>query len=652
MCEGKDQPLVAGRPVSRRTVVLAISAGAVTGGIPAFAQEPRVRRANKRDVGVLASARDLKGHRAADKTVIGLFIEARAFDIPESTNLVQTSGYSAPGRGHASYSYESTVDAAYIADHPETSFLSANGRGFNLAENESLQPEFFGAAGDGLTDDLDAINATLAAAVALGREVRLDPIKSYVLKRGSAVGKLRIPSGIVVNGNNATLKMANGFFTRGVLIDGAQNVTLRNLRIELADTTAGVGYYGIAVQNSSDVLCENVTVIDPTFDQTRDRATRATIDYGFVVCQSTASSQPDGTYAANGTDDLPCNEVRFVNCTADGCWVLGFEYFPKVASHGGRMENCIARNCGNPQAASIIGSDAGAGFKFGQVDIDFQSINCTADTCWHGGILANWSVTHVKNFTIIDYRQNGLLIGNNDHPYFSATTGGNGGTGNALANGVMPYTRQVANIDGLKITHRTGFVPNNTGTQAAIYWGGGAIANSGTVRIENFDLDLGGNHEGIDIDPAANISGIEFANGTIRCNGLPFISRTGLGGMLSGPVIDSITYVNKSKRSAFRYFYVWARNAVIRDMRLIGPSTYGLRLNGGGANIDGLMIANPSSSFIPIQIDDNTPVTYTLSGKVTVIGGSVSRLAQCRSKRPRIRYAAGFTLVWANGNAT
>src|SRR5689334_22554829 len=58
---------------------------------------------------------------------IGLFTNASALSIPNGSDLVQTSGYSEPGKGQARYVFDAGVDAAYAAANPRISFVSANG---------------------------------------------------------------------------------------------------------------------------------------------------------------------------------------------------------------------------------------------------------------------------------------------------------------------------------------------------------------------------------------------------------------------------------------------------------------------------------------------------------------------------------------------
>jgi hypothetical protein len=84
-----------------------------------------------------------KGDPGGNVMAIGLFTAAGGLSIPLGTDLVQTSGYSTKGAGVARYVADAAVDAAYVAAHPRWSFMSANGRGFRIAESR-VTPHMLG----------------------------------------------------------------------------------------------------------------------------------------------------------------------------------------------------------------------------------------------------------------------------------------------------------------------------------------------------------------------------------------------------------------------------------------------------------------------------------------------------------------------------
>jgi hypothetical protein len=106
-------------------------------------------------------AAQFKGDPGGNTMAIGLFTAASGLLIPEGTDLVQTSGYSVVGYGHARYAYDEDVDAAYVIAHPRSSFVSSNGRGFRLVE-APINIQSFGAIPGNGTDCYAAFVAAIA----------------------------------------------------------------------------------------------------------------------------------------------------------------------------------------------------------------------------------------------------------------------------------------------------------------------------------------------------------------------------------------------------------------------------------------------------------------------------------------------------------
>lgn len=88
-----------------------------------------------------------KGDPGGNAMAVGVFTSVNTLTIPVGTDLIQTTGYANRGDGGlARYVYDPAIDAAYVAAHPRASVLTANGRGFRLAE-QVLDPKMFGSAG-------------------------------------------------------------------------------------------------------------------------------------------------------------------------------------------------------------------------------------------------------------------------------------------------------------------------------------------------------------------------------------------------------------------------------------------------------------------------------------------------------------------------
>jgi hypothetical protein len=75
---------------------------------------------------------------------------------------VHTSGYGSVGVGDAWYSYDGTVNGAYVTAHPLVSFLDSLGRGWKLSKRQPLYIEMAGGIANGTTPTDAALTALIA----------------------------------------------------------------------------------------------------------------------------------------------------------------------------------------------------------------------------------------------------------------------------------------------------------------------------------------------------------------------------------------------------------------------------------------------------------------------------------------------------------
>jgi hypothetical protein len=189
----------------------------------------------------------LKGDPGGNAMAIGLMIFAGNLNIPVGTDLVQTSGHSAVGLGIARYSYDASVDAAYVAAHPKSSFRSLNGRGFKYAEPIADLRQL-GAAADLVTDDHDA----LAAAVALNLPIALSgaSIKAtggHVLQSDAAIYG---PGRIEWDASTG----AQWFFSLGADGGGANLSNIAIERVHLTSSSDRAFMHWVRVANSAGTI--------------------------------------------------------------------------------------------------------------------------------------------------------------------------------------------------------------------------------------------------------------------------------------------------------------------------------------------------------------------------------------------------------------
>lgn len=138
-----------------------------------------------------------------------------------------------------------TISGPFKAGPYQVFTLAGTGTVTGLSE---ACPEWFGAAADGTTDDLDAINDALAALVSAKGKLYLTPGKTY----GIQDGYIQVSNGVSeIDGNGATIKSltstsATGILLKGVHYGAAANVkylTIHDLTIDL-NGQSGVGIWG------------------------------------------------------------------------------------------------------------------------------------------------------------------------------------------------------------------------------------------------------------------------------------------------------------------------------------------------------------------------------------------------------------------------
>lgn len=126
------------------------------------------------------------------------------------------------------------------------------------SDSALLQPEAYGAKGDGVTDDTAAINDCLVAAADSGGEVEFAAGKTY-----RTTTSILVPSGVSIRGYGAVLSFAGGdvpaMASKGYL-DGTSpsgRTTIKGLRI-ICTTPGGAAQHGLVLRDYYSLLedCE------------------------------------------------------------------------------------------------------------------------------------------------------------------------------------------------------------------------------------------------------------------------------------------------------------------------------------------------------------------------------------------------------------
>lgn len=499
-----------------------------------------------------------------------------------------------------------TINGSFIA--PISQIFSLSGTGTVTLNNPQTwgYPQYFGAVGDGSTDDTEALNDTFTSC----RKIIMPP-QNYVYKSG----KLKIRANTEIKAYGAKIQIDNGAFGRGVLIDHANDVTVYGLKVELIDTTSTTIFYGISIQNSSRVTLVDVNVEDVNWSNSKVSSTNPVFYYGFLVSQSTTSSLDSGTYAGDGSDDLACDDIKLIRCKAKGCYQYGFEIFPKVASSNHLIDGCVAEDIGNANSASLDP----AGFKSGQCVTGHKMVNCIMKNCWHGFIAANWSVGTWENNEVINYHESGFLLAANDHSYFNPSTGGNGGGGHHV--GTNAFTRGFCKISSNIVWLESSFTPLGTSSCVGYGWFNPSFTDNGQVIIENNNITsyTTSAWTGASIVLAAAVPNFVSRNNQIKGRGGLSVTGTSL---FNAPLFDGDTYINNVLNETNKYARLTGTNARIFNCTFINQTTYGLWINGNGTIVE-------NSKFIDLD-PSNTTTTYgiitddTASNSYYVISNTVA----------------------------
>ena len=264
-----------------------------------------------------------KGDPGGNVMAIGLFIAAATLTIPAGTDTVRTSGYSSAGLGVADYAYDATVDAAYVAAHPRSSFVSFNGRGFKLVHDSEIPVEQFGVKADGVTDDTTALEAALTFLGTLGGGTAKVPggtvvvsayltLPDYVNVRGAGRRRTRILATHAGGGGaTASENLRNGsVFYNAQAINGttACHISIEDLWVDCSNpANQGAGLYqmygdGVYTRNVTFTGCKWGAVLEGSEDVKLDYT-----DLGSGVAGGA------GLWIVNGPDLNPTAEGGFSN---------------------------------------------------------------------------------------------------------------------------------------------------------------------------------------------------------------------------------------------------------------------------------------------------------------------------------------------------
>lgn len=241
---------------------------------------------------------------------------------------------------------------------------------FELADfiQNYVTPEDFGAVGDGITDDTDAINKALEHSNVLNMNA-----KTYLVSANTETATAIMANNKTINGNGATIKIKPFSGESYQIICAEGNTRISNLTIigerDEHTGTSGEWGMGISLSNSNYANIENVTI---------------------------KNCWGDGIYLASKNSDTGengCANVTIVNCTIDnnrrnGISIVNCNNFIidgcTISNTNGTNPQCgidIERNHDNEITKGVIKNSTFIDNHFSHILQDNSSDTNTVENC-------------------------------------------------------------------------------------------------------------------------------------------------------------------------------------------------------------------------------------------------------------------------------
>ena len=193
--------------------------------------------------------------------------------------------------------------------------------GGGSGDSYSIHPEDYGAKGDGVTDDHDAIVAAMNAAAASGKPLVLTKGRVYKIQK-----TLEFISNLTIEGNDAVIltdipgmtgsnRNALSLWGRGN-DNRLENITIREVTIRASDDCTTNNMMVVA-------RCRNITLSHMTFDCDMNTQSRGCLDlYGVnenilienCTFRQLSASLEGGIWVRTWNDQVETRNIRFVNC--------------------------------------------------------------------------------------------------------------------------------------------------------------------------------------------------------------------------------------------------------------------------------------------------------------------------------------------------
>lgn len=239
--------------------------------------------------------------------------------------------------------------AASIADGKLNLTLPRGEKGDSGTSASALTPEQFGAVGDGVTDDTEALVAAMTAASEKKQPLELTPGATY---RFTEV--LKPKDNLTIHGNGAALlsdvqwakptQDRPGIFVVGSKTDLVQHIRIEGLTFRAADTCQTNTM--LRFQCSRDVQVKNCVFDCDINTQNRGCMDLYGIDHDFLfennVFRQLSACKEGGIWVRNWTKDYGSSNIRFLHCDF---YKAGGDEVLAVWGWGGIVKDVLISGC-------------------------------------------------------------------------------------------------------------------------------------------------------------------------------------------------------------------------------------------------------------------------------------------------------------------